>query len=210
MTVDDIFSTVKNNSLTSEADQCFIEGIVRFRDKNNNGMGRKEIVTVIMKLSECSNYKTAENHLDYLIRSNRFKLLKRGGRVVTAQRTTTKRLQITVPQQLRWHCTVDFVWKEQARLNQPPELFQKLKRFFTGNADETCIIGNEGLIKVLGDSERTKHQKNVDDNRDSIFEAEQLEDTVDLGFFLQKEKKWSTKQWRTLKSTVRLQTQKLL
>jgi hypothetical protein len=49
---------------------------------------------------------------------------------------TTKRLQITVEQQLCWHTTIDDVMAEQVWLNLPAEEFSKVKEHFFGNLDE--------------------------------------------------------------------------
>ena len=57
-------------------------------------MSRKEMITFISEL-EGTNMKTAENHYDFLIRANKLPQLKRGGRVVSAQATTTNRTAIT-------------------------------------------------------------------------------------------------------------------
>ena len=71
-------------------------------------MGRKETIElIIINLSSTSNWKTAENHLDYLIPSKKLPELKRYGRVVAAQNTTTKRSQVVISQQLRWHCLIE-------------------------------------------------------------------------------------------------------
>ena len=50
--------------------------------------------------------KTAENHYDFLICSNKLPQLKRGGRVVSAQATTTNLTAITTAKLLRTHETV--------------------------------------------------------------------------------------------------------
>ena len=74
---------------------------------------------MVMELSHCVSRQQAKNHYDYLSG------LKRGGRVVVAQKTTTNCLQITVEQQLRWHASVDFALAEQTRFNLPAEQFEK-------------------------------------------------------------------------------------
>ena len=81
-----------------------------------------------MELSHCVSPQQAKNHYDYLVRKGKLSGLKRGGRVVVAQKTTTKRSQITVEQQLRWHTLVDFALAEQTRLNLPAEQFDKNER----------------------------------------------------------------------------------
>ena len=68
-------------------------------------MYRKEMISSISEL-EGTNVKTAENHYDFLIRANKLPQLKRGGRVVSAQATTTNRAEITTAKILRTHKTV--------------------------------------------------------------------------------------------------------
>ena len=50
--------------------------------------------------------KKAENHYDFFIRANKLPQLKRGGRVVSAQATTTNLTAITTAKLLRTHETV--------------------------------------------------------------------------------------------------------
>ena len=70
----------------------------------NRGMSRKEMIVLIAELFGVT-YKTAENHFDYLIKSKQLNELKRGGRVVAAQATTTNRTAITSQKLLRTHNT---------------------------------------------------------------------------------------------------------
>jgi exosome complex RNA-binding protein Csl4 len=65
-------------------------------------MPRKEIICVVAELCGVS-FKTAENHFDYLIRSKQLPELKKDGRVVTAQVTTTNRTAVTTEKLLRTH-----------------------------------------------------------------------------------------------------------
>jgi hypothetical protein len=155
-------------ALTTSGERRFIQDAACLRDSANNGMSRKELINIIFELCGAKDLKQAENHFDYLIKSGQLPDLKGGGKVVSAQKTTTKRSCIRVEQQLRWHTVVQFTWEELQRLNQPAEEFEKLKAHFTFNLDETGVMGSEGVLKVIGDRSRKKHEKNVDDNRDSI------------------------------------------
>ncbi len=60
------------------------------------------------------------------------------------------------------------VWEEQSRLNIPSALWLPLRSHFMCNVDEASVLGSEGTVKVLGDAEQKKHQKNLEDNHDSI------------------------------------------
>ena len=85
--------------------QLYLQYIANARDNNNKGMYRKEIISFISEL-EATNMKTAENHYGFLIRANKLPQLKLGGRVVSAQATTTICTEITTAKLLRTHETV--------------------------------------------------------------------------------------------------------
>jgi hypothetical protein len=138
--------------------------IATARDTANNGMGRKEMIAMILEITLCGTTKAAENHYDYLVRKGQLALAA-GGRVVTVQKTTTKRSQITIGQQIRFHATLDFAWEEAYLLNTPHELFKSLQKHFTGNLDETGILANGGILKVIGSMAKKKHEKIMDDAR---------------------------------------------
>ena len=93
------------NSLSSRDTQLYLQSIENARDKNNKGMSRKEIITFISEL-EGTNMKTAENHYDFLIRANKLPQLKHGGRVVSAQATTTNSTAINTAMLFQTHETV--------------------------------------------------------------------------------------------------------
>jgi hypothetical protein len=88
------------SSLTSNADREFLQPVIKTQDERNTGMSRKEVISVISEIASVP-IKTAENHLDYLIRSKKLPELKNSGQIVSAQATTnrtavtTKKLQRT-------------------------------------------------------------------------------------------------------------------
>ena len=96
-----------------------MEDIIIKRDTANLGMLRKEVIQVISELGQAKSFVQAENHLDYLIRAKRLTHLKRLGRVVSAQATTTERSQICVSQQYRWHMMIEEEWEDLRRENSP-------------------------------------------------------------------------------------------
>ena len=171
VTRDMIFGNIKgttSSSLLSKSDWKFISDIAISRDMRNNGMTRAEMITMIVELSEGASFQQAKNHYDYLVRSGHLKGLKRGGRVVTCQKTTTKRSQITMEQQLRWHASVDFALSEQVRLNLPADEFEQVKEHFFCNMDESCLLGSDGTVKVIGSASKSKTEKIMGDCRSSI------------------------------------------
>ena len=54
-----------SNKLTAEADRNILMQIAVARDNNNKGMSRKEMITFIAEIKGVQ-WKTAENHYDYL------------------------------------------------------------------------------------------------------------------------------------------------
>lgn len=80
-------------SLTSESTRDFLQAVVRARDNANKGMARWEMINLIADLEGVSN-KTADNHYCYLVRTGQLPELKRGGRVVASQATTSNRTAI--------------------------------------------------------------------------------------------------------------------
>ena len=178
------------SSLTMNSDRELLQHIAKSRDEMNRGMSSKEMIVLIVALIGIP-YKTAENHFDYLIKSKQLNELKHGGRVVAAQATTTNRTAITTQKLLRTHNTTLLAWSKQAEWNgwdnrtckqnlgkdlgtyivrkaKEEEEFMKLKDCFTVNLDESCFMGSEGVLHVIGSAARKKHEKNTSDSRQSI------------------------------------------
>ena len=158
----------KKNSFLSSADIIVLQDIVRKRDRQNTGVTRKEAIQIIIDLGQARSYKSAENHLDYLIRANKLMHLKRHGRIVSAQGTTSERCQINKEQQLRWHYLIESEWRFLRATNQPTEHYLEVQKHFQLNLDESCFLCSEGVLKILGDAYRKRHDKNNSDNRVSI------------------------------------------
>ena len=68
----------------------YIEDILVTRDTVNLGMLRLEVIQKISHIAQASSYVQADNHLDCLIRVNWLPNMKRGGRVIKSQETTTE------------------------------------------------------------------------------------------------------------------------
>ncbi len=93
-----------------------LQFIATSRDEMNKGMTRKGMITLMSKLFSVLS-KAAENHFDYLIKSKQFPELKWGGRVVSAQATTTNRTAITTQKLLWTYNTIQLAWAKQAEFN---------------------------------------------------------------------------------------------
>ena len=95
----------KSAGLTSQSTQKYLQSVANARDDNNRGMTRKEMICFISDIENVS-IKKAENHYDHLIPSKQLPDLKRNGRVVSAQPTTTNRTTVTTTKLLRTHNTL--------------------------------------------------------------------------------------------------------
>ena len=126
------------------------------------------VILIVEDLGPAKSHKAAENHLEYLIRLGRLSSLSRGGRVVTAQSTTTERSQVNKSGQVRWFVMVEGEWKLLEKLNLPCDSFRELRTHFQLNLDESCFMCSDGELKIMGDAERQKHDKNTSDSRTSI------------------------------------------
>lgn len=110
----------------------------------------------------------AEWHLDYLIKNGMLPQLKRGGRVVSSQATTTQRTAITTEKLLRNHTTYEMAIEQLRNLNGNSEEFKAVEDHFHLNCDESNMRANEGVVKVMGNKAKKKQEKNKDDSRESI------------------------------------------
>jgi hypothetical protein len=190
----------QRKSLIGDNDLKFLQEIIISRDDANNGLGRSEVISLIGEMAQCPNKITCQNHWNYLVRSGKMKELKAGGKVNKAQNTTTKRTQITVEQQLRWHTIVESSLQELYRLNQPHEEFKQLIDYFSGNLDESCLMAANGKIHVVASKSKNKTEKIADDCRDSITTLRTGFASGEQGayFFLAKGKKLDRHKFKNL------------
>jgi len=181
-------SKPKNPPLLSPNQVLFLQEAIVSRDNGNNPMTRHEVIQLITEISQTFDEVKAKNHFDYLIREGRLTILKRGGRVMTAQATTTKRSAITMEQQWRWHSTFDWCFNEVSRLNTFDGTgvdFQDVCDHFVGNIDESCFMANgDGSIKVIASSHKKKTEAIRDDCRSSITSLRSGNAAGDQGPFI--------------------------
>ena len=155
------------NSIISDEVRDRIQNIIVARDGRNSPLKRKDILEIIASVAGCSQ-KQADNYYTYGVSHNKFPLLKKGGKVAAAQKTTTNRTQVTVEQQHRWHIVIDDIWEKQAERNLPVEEFKPVRAYFQLNLDEECIMGSDGSVRVISSIYGGKVQKNMDDYRGTI------------------------------------------
>ena len=122
ITYDNAFP-MENMVLLPENQVKYMEDNIVRRDTANIGMSRKEVIQLISELSWTKSFIQADNHLDYLIRVKWLIHLKRLGRAVETQATTTELSHIFVSQQYRWHMIIDAEWDYLRRTNSPRDIF---------------------------------------------------------------------------------------
>ena len=152
---------MNNRALLSENQVKYVEDIIVKRDTANLGMSRKEVIKVISELGQAQSFVQADNHLDYLIQGNQLTGLKRLGRVVEAQATTTELSHICVSQQYCWHMMIEAEWEDMRRTKSPRDIFIRYTHYFQLNLDETCFLCNAGELKIIGGKDKPRHDKSI-------------------------------------------------
>lgn len=146
-------------SLVDASTQAFVVDVIRRRDRANDGMSRREIVGMIQDLKPKLSKQQVSDVFLKTIRPNNCSLLTN---IVKAQATTTKRNQITVAQQYRWHHTVDKAFRMLRSLNtgtlRDGRTFAEVMEHFVAGGDETCFLASSGDVKIIGDKRKKKHE----------------------------------------------------
>eukprot|EP00957_Ditylum_brightwellii_P174113 13256984-Ditylum_brightwellii.AAC.1 len=104
----------------------------------------------------CKEAVKAENYLNCLIKKQTLTKLKRKGKVVTAQSTTSDRCQISIPQQYCWHMVIANIWEDMRRKNKLVVDFRRLQPHFQLNFDKTCFICCEGTLCAVASADKAK------------------------------------------------------
>ena len=94
------------NPIISKDVRDRIQNIIVVRDRRNTPMKRKLGIEIIESVGG-STKKQAQNYYQHCVDRNKFPLLKKGGKVCSAQKTITSRTQVTMEQQHRWHALID-------------------------------------------------------------------------------------------------------
>jgi len=128
-----------------------------------------ETIALVQELAQTAHRVAAENHFDYLVCMKRSKEVKNHGHAVKAQPTTTKRTQITIDQQPRWHVVVEEALEFQKRVSLPEKECEQFQDYFLGNLDKTCLMAYvNGAVRVTASQGKKKTKKNANDSRISI------------------------------------------
>ena len=164
-------SQVGKPPLLDKNEQQFIAQVLARKDRANDGASATEAIDLVQELNPKINRVAASRHLARTLapKNPEIKIKPR-----VAQATTTKRSNINVQQQFRWHTLVDTALDELrtrnvGRCNLSGKTFGELIHYFVVGGDETCLMATEnGSIKVYGSANRTKHEKINMDSRASV------------------------------------------
>ena len=107
------------------------------------------MIKVLSYIGKHYSYYQVNNQCDYLINDERLPNLKRNGRVIKSQVTTSEILQIYVSQQYRCHMMIEAEWEDLWWKNSP-RIFYFFANDFKLNLDEISFLWNEGKLKVIG------------------------------------------------------------
>lgn len=148
--------------LLSLSDRKRLEDCIARQAARKSPIDRREIFQFMSELTGKA-IKTCENHYDYLVNAKLLTKLKNSGKVVVAQKTTTNRIQANAETQFRFHGAIDCVWERMIECNLPDDEFKAMRAHFQGNLDESCVLANDGNIKVVSAASLKKTEKNMDD-----------------------------------------------
>ena len=55
---------------------------------------------------------------------------------------------------------IEAEWEDLRRTNSPRDIFIRYAHYFQLNLDETCFLCNEGKLRIIGDNDKPRHEKN--------------------------------------------------
>jgi len=161
-------------AISEEQQEVLVDVLIR-ADRANDPKNMKELVDIVQVLNPDLSREAASQCYRRTIRP------AHSGRVtglVTAQPTTTKRSACTVTQQWRWHSLVDSTWDEIVELNREESdddpspayrsAFVSVMQHFVANLDEAGMQAQAGIVKVVGEKGKKKHEKKLQDSRISV------------------------------------------
>lgn len=146
-------------SLVDSETQKFLVDVMRRRDRGNDGMNRREAVAMLQDLKPDLSRQQLSDTFRNTVRRNHSSELTN---IVKAQASTTKRGQITVAQQFRWHQAVDSAFRQLREWNtgalSDGRTFAEVMAHFVAGGDETCFLASAGDVKIIGDKQKKKHE----------------------------------------------------
>jgi hypothetical protein len=129
--------------LLTARNQGFIHNILARKDRANEGTNYQKAVDLVQELNPKLTQEQAQHHLSWTLMKGDTIIVK--AKEVVAQQTTTKRINITVPQQYWWHQTYEHSLDELRQNNTgvchiSGKTFGELIHCFITAGDETAIM----------------------------------------------------------------------
>jgi hypothetical protein len=159
--------------LLTARNQGFIRNVLARKDRANEGANYQDAVDLVQELDPKLTQEQARHHLSRTLMKGDTSIVK--AKAVVDQQTTTKRSNITVPQQYQWHQTYEHSLDELHRKNTgvcriSGKTFGELIHYFITAGDETNLMASDDNrgVKVIGAANRKKHEKKSADCRSSI------------------------------------------
>ena len=153
-------------SLISSEAQNFAVDVLRRRDRGNEGMNNRDAAEMIHDLVPNLKLEQVTGALRKTIRPNHNDVLTN---IVKAQASTSKRSQITVAQQYRWHCAVEsalnLLTERNTGLTPDGKTFKEVAEHFVCGGDETCFLASAGEVTIIGDKGKKKHEVHAANSR---------------------------------------------
>ena len=142
--------------------------VIRRYDRGNDGKNKRECIDILHDLKPGLSRKAVQQTFDRTVRPQHKKELTG---IVKANCTTVKRTAITVPQQHRWHMTVEqalrWVRERNTGLTPDGKTFGEVIDHFFAGGDETCFLASNGDISIIGDKSKPKHDLPTGSSRTS-------------------------------------------
>ena len=60
---------------------------------------------------------------------------------------------------------IEAEWEDMRQTNSPHDIFIRYAHYFQLNLDETCFLCNKGELKIIGDNDKPRHDKNCSESR---------------------------------------------
>jgi hypothetical protein len=143
------------------------------QDRENEGLNVQEAIELIQELDPNISQEQARFHLSHTFIKGDTSIVKT--KSVVAQYTTTKCINIMMPQQYRWHMIYESSLGELRKRNTgvcrlSGKNVGELIHFFITGGDETNLLASEDnpSIKDIGAAGRKNHEKKMADCHSSI------------------------------------------
>ena len=146
--------------------------MIKRHDDQSEGLTRAEIIDVVRA---ASGWTLTKAQATYTWDDTIHQFGKDAGLLcgyVKPQQGTSKRTAAgSIKSQKRWHILIDSLYKRVLEHNTRlvgPDKAQKLMAHLIFNLDEECVMATGKNIKIVGSSDKKKHDNEKGSSRDSI------------------------------------------